>query len=161
MKHPILLLTLVIFFSTSFLIGQETIAVKPKALLIDEFAKSLNSEERSARMDAILIELNNNPNSTAVFVFYCGKTCFYGEFEAHVRGLTKTKLKPRNFDISRFVFVNGGYQKESLVRFWIVPFGAGIPMPESTVKFEDVEFKGIFKPKMVLYECCDFPDDYK
>ena len=128
---------------------------KPEAKLFDELAKNLNSEERSARIDALLSELSNNPNSKAVVVFYCGKKCYYGEFEAHIRGIKKMKLDARNFDSSRFVFIQGGYRNESLIQLWVVPDGAGLPLPKSDIKFEDVKFKRKFKTKMIPYDCCD------
>jgi hypothetical protein len=134
--------------------GKTKAASVPKAELIDELDKGLNSEDRSARIDNLLIKLQNDPNSKAAVVFYCGKECYYGEFEAHIRGIKIMKLDARKFDSSRFVFIYGGYRTESSVQLWVVPNGAGLPLPESDIKFEDVKFKGKYKYKMITYDCC-------
>jgi hypothetical protein len=134
--------------------NESIVAETPKAELIDELAKGLNSESRSARIDYLLIHLQNNPDSKAAVVFYCGKECYYGEFEAHIRGIKIMKLDVRKFDSSRFVFIYGGYRNESSVEIWVVPTGAGLPLPKSDIKFEDVKFKGKFKYKMIAYDCC-------
>ncbi len=131
----------------------------PTAKLFDEFLNTIGSEDRSARIDALLSELQNNPNSKTVVLFYCGKECYYGEFEAHIRGI-KLKLNFRGFDSSKFIFIYGGYRIKSEMQFWVVPKDGGLPLPESTIEFEDVKFKGTFKGKSKLkfipYDCCDY-----
>ncbi len=128
---------------------------QPKARLYDEWSKHLNSEDRSARFDGLMNDVIAKPGSKAIIVFYCGKKCYYGKFEAHVRGIIKMKLDDWEIDRKRIVFIHGGYRKESMIRVWIVPNGAGLPLPEPTVKFEDVKFKGKYKHKMVAYDCCE------
>ncbi len=165
MKKLLLLSLLVFAFSSQSTFAQndeETEDVKtpsPQAYLFDEFPETIQSEDRSARIDGVINELQNNPQSKVAIVFYCGKECLYGEFEAHIRGI-KMKLNNRGANSDKFVFIHGGYRKESLIRVWIVPKNADLPLPESTIKFEDVKFKetfkGKFKLKFIAYDCCDY-----
>lgn len=158
MKNLICLLILLFVFLSQSIFAQTDaeifIVESPKAELVDELPKNANSEDRSARIDNLLVTLQNTPHSKAAVVFYCGKECFYGEFEAHIRGIKIMKLDARKFDSNRFVFIYGGYKRESSVQFWVVPEGGGLPLPESEIKFEDVKFKGKYKIKMIAYDCC-------
>ena len=155
-KLIVLIFTIFIFSQVIFaqIDSQSEVDKTSKAELIDELPKGANSEDRSAKIDYLIIQLQDNPNSKAAVVFYCGKECYYGEFEAHIRGIKKMKLEVRKFDSSRFVFIYGGYRTESSIQLWIVPSDAGLPLPESDIKFEDVKFKGKFKYKMIAYDCC-------
>ncbi len=160
MKKTVGILVFLLIFLIQGIFAQEkkdevAAEKKPQALKFDQLPKGLNSEERSARIDYLISELQNYPNSKAAVLFYCGKTCFYGEFEAHIRGIVKMKLNPRKFDTNRFVFIHAGYSNESYIQLWIIPDGADLPLPEPTIKFEDVKFKGLFKWKIVSYDCCE------
>ncbi len=112
-----------------------------------------NSEMGSLRIDNFLYEVNKDKNSKGVLVLFCGKTCQYGEVEAHIRGI-KFKLKFRGVNTNDYPILIGGYREETSVEFWIVPENACLPIPKSTVNIEDVKFKGAFKRKIVPYECC-------
>ena len=77
------LIPVVILFSASVLFGQESI---PTPRLFDQFSK-VTAEDRSARFDNLFVELQNDPNAQGFVFIYCGKTCRYGEVEAHFRGI--------------------------------------------------------------------------
>ncbi|MGI8669386.1 MAG: hypothetical protein ACR2J3_05980 [Aridibacter sp.] len=158
MKKALFISVLLLIVSCQCIFAQtdseSIVAETSKAELIDELPNGTTSEERSARIDNLLIHLQSDPNSKAAVVFYCGKECYYGEFEAHIRGIKLMKLDARKYDSSRFVFIYGGYRSESSVELWVVPSGAGLPLPKSDIKFEDVKFKGKFKYKMIAYDCC-------
>lgn len=127
---------------------------RPAAQLLDEWSKSMGSEDRSARYDGFMNMVLADPGNKAVFVFYCGKECYYGEFEAHIRGIVTMKLDDWKIDRDRIVFIQGGYRDETVIRVWVVPQGADFPTPEPTVKFEDVKFKGVYKKTIEVYDCC-------
>lgn len=155
------LLAITLVFSTQTVLSQFVKTSKnkpaPIAELIDEFPGNSNSEDKSARTDNLMIRLHNKPGSKGVVIFYCGKKCYYGEYEAQVRGMIKTKLIPRGYDSRSLIFINGGYSEKSRIQFWLVPKGAGLPVPKSDIKFEDVKFKGKAKHKMFAWDCCDIP----
>lgn len=158
MKTRSFLLTLILLLggavqAASAQTTDESTAVEcPEAVLIEEFGNRSTSEERSARVDRLMTMLMNLPDSTGVMVFYCGQTCHYGEFEAHLRGFS-AKLKLKMFPADRISVLFGGYRKEGATQFWVVPPGAGLPVPRSELSVEEVNFKGKYK-KAEMYECC-------
>ena len=94
----------------------------PEPVLIDEIG-TLQTENLRHRMDQFLVELKNDPGSTGYVVFY-GKERQIKKakeiFDAHI--------KYREFNMDRFVFVNGEKEKNLRIRLWRVPAGA---LPES------------------------------
>jgi hypothetical protein len=126
---------------------------KPQAKLIEKLDKETNSEVRSLIMDVLLNGIIQNPSNKGAIVVYCGKSCQYGEIDAHIRGI-KNNMLFRNFPINRFFVINGGYKEKQVTEFWLIPENACPPLPESDIKIEDVKFKGKFKSDVVPYYCC-------
>lgn len=136
--------------------GRDTLVVKPRTLLIDQFG-ILNSEERSARFDLLFSEIGNKPGSTAYIVLFCGKKCQYGEIEAHVRGI-EIKIALRRFNRSKLAIVNGGYRDKFDTELWLVENGAAPPDVKPTVNIKYVTFSGTTRKTFEYYDCCD---DYR
>jgi hypothetical protein len=101
---------------------------KPKAVLLDEFGKFC-SEEFSARLDAYISELFNNPTSAGYIVFYGEKTLPEAKNQ-HYSNATKYLTRFRRIDMSRIMILRGENRNEMLTQFWIVPVGAIPPKPE-------------------------------
>ncbi len=90
----------------------------PDPMLIDEFG-NIGYEDIYARIDAFLVELQNNPSSQGYIVNY-GKQKNIRNREKFIRN----HINQRKFDFSRITFVNGGKEKEIRTRVWVVPSGA-------------------------------------
>lgn len=135
------------FLGSVFVYTQE----KPKALLIDSFAYS-NSEGGSARIDNFRIQLDQSPQDGGLVIVYGGKISKKGEIEAHIRGI-KQAFALKRIDHERSPVIDGGYREKMTVEFWIIPPGAEIPLPSSTVDAKKVRFKGVSR-KVIPYECC-------
>ena len=130
------------------------------AIMIDAFG-TLTAEHRSARLDAFLQDLSQNPGSVGYVFLYCGKRCRYGEIEAHQRGI-EIKIALRNFDRSRLVVLNAGFRDEFSTELWLVPQGIGAPRPKSTVNIRFVEFSKSTGRTFEAYDCCDdFSETWK
>lgn len=124
----------------------------PKAKLIESYS-SFKSDEASMIIDSLKVKVDDHPNSKGFIIVYCGRICQYGEIEAHLRGITLS-LRFKGIDTNRFAVISGGFQEKTATEFWYVPENACPPMPNSTVNFKDVKFKGDYKKKIVEYECC-------
>lgn len=144
------LILVVLLISASALYGQEAI---PTPRLFDQFGR-VSAEDRSARFDGLLVELQNDPNAKGFVFVYCGKTCRYGEVEAHFRGI-ELKIYGRRFDRSRISVVHGGYRESNEVEIWIQAAGAGAPAAHSTVNIKNVTFTQASKQIIEPYDCCD------
>lgn len=90
----------------------------PDPVLIDEFGK-INDEDFLARMDAFMVELQNNPNDQGYIINY-GSSKNIANREKFLRN----HFNFRRFPLDRFVFVNGGVEKEIRTRLWRIPPGA-------------------------------------
>ncbi len=155
MKIPILIFSFVVFGLQHNVYCQTEPPAKmnrDKPMMVDQFVK-VGSEDRSARLDQLLVELQDNPGSRGVIYFYCGRVCYYGEYEAHVRGILE-KLDNRAFDISRITIMNAGYKNRATTELWRISKNGDFPSPTNGLKFRDVKFKKKgrrFEP----YDCCD------
>jgi hypothetical protein len=90
----------------------------PKARLHDEYG-AITDEDIWARTDALLVELSNDPNTTAYIVIY-GSERQIKKRET----LLRDYVRMRQFDASRIVYVIGGKENKIRTRVWIVPPGA-------------------------------------
>jgi len=127
---------------------------EPKATLVQSGSHG-GSELASLYIDILRNEMRKHPNSKGVFVIYCGKTCKYGEVEAHIRGLN-ISLNGKGWKNSEFAILQGGYREKLTIEYWSVPENACLPIPKSEVDIKDVKFKGTFKGKFVPYDCCEY-----
>ena len=150
-----------IFALSIFVFGQNAAAqeksentVLTKAKLIHEGVYE-TSELASLYIDLLRNEMSKHPNSRGVFIVYCGKTCQYGEVEAHFRGINLS-LQGKGWKRSEFAVINGGYREKFWIQYWAVPEGACLPVPESEIDIKDVKFKGTVKrnKNLVPHDCC-------
>jgi hypothetical protein len=150
-----LVLVLTISFSQN-VFGQEKTEnpspVIPKAKLITSSPYS-NSEVESLSIDLLRNEVNRNFRNRGLIIIYCGKTCQYGEIEAHLRGINLS-LRGKGLKDKQFLVLQGGYREEFGIEYWLMPENACLPIPDSTIDIKDVKFKGTYKRKFVAYDCC-------
>ena len=132
--------------------GKTANNLKTEAKLI-EAGSYQTSEVASLHIDMLRSAMQKSSNSKGLIIVYCGKTCRYGEVEAHLRGINLS-LGFKGVKIEDFIILNGGFREKLTVEYWVIPENACVPIPNSTVKIGDVKFKGTFKEKFVPYECC-------
>jgi hypothetical protein len=149
---------LILFFS--LLLLSQAVFAQDKSKTVNETGAKLvdlyqwvGSDDASARIDNLVNEVQNSPKSKSILFVYCGKSCKYGEVEAHIRGI-KLKLGYRKVDENQFIVLPGGFREKTETEFWLIPENDCPPIPKSTIKIEEIEFKGTFKRKIVPYECC-------
>jgi len=136
--------------------GQNTNADKdpspPKASLIDSF-RWHGGDEANARLDNLMINVQNNPNGRGYIIIYCGKSCFYGEIEAHFTGIRQA-LSHRKHDLDSISLVFGGFREETTTEFWLVPEHACPPVAAPTLGTDKVVFVRSRKKVVRPYWCC-------
>jgi hypothetical protein len=146
--NQILAIGVLVLFAVS-LYGQES---KPIPRLVDSFTIS-TSEERSLFLDLLFSEIEKDPGAVGYITIFCGKTCRYGEVEAHLRGI-EMKINFRGFSRNKIKIINGGFRETFTTELWVVPKGACAPPLNSTLSISQVKFSGTFKSKSVPYDCC-------
>lgn len=102
------------FGSTS---GQET----PKAVLVDEFG-FLQCGDLLARLDAFMVELQNNPSDRGYVLISEAK-----RYPKAFQRIVETSIFTRRFDRERISIVLVGKEMGSEGQFWRVPLGADAP----------------------------------
>lgn len=127
---------------------QSKILDKPQAELIFSF-ENIQNEEGLASIDALVLTTNNIPKAKGLIFFYCGKTCKFGEAEAHILGL-RQRLKYREANEKQIKVIFAGYREKATNETWFIPENACPPIPNSTVNIEDVKLKGNFKRKLFI-----------
>ena len=147
-------LLFLVFGQNNFAQEKGTNKSEQKATLVQSGSYG-NSEVGSAYIDMLRGVMRSDPNNTGVFIIYCGKTCKYGEVEAHMRGLG-ISLKGKGWKSTEYSILQGGYKENFTVEYWVVPQNACLPIPNSTIDIKDVKFKGTFKGKFVPYDCCEY-----
>lgn len=127
----ILFLILILFSSITFSQAQE----KPKVIKIDEFG--LLGGSGKERFQNYAVELANDPLATLTVINYRGFHNSSKELAIQLKKFDRALLFLR-IDRSRVTIVDGGYRKEFISEFWIVPQGAEPPKPSNNVtKFEE------------------------
>ena len=127
--------------------------IRPATKLVDNFG-TLGSEDRSSRFDGLFQELSQNPGTVGFVFLFCGKTCRYGEIEAHLRGI-EIKIALRKFDRSRLVVLHGGFREEFETELWLAADETSAPKPKSTINIRYVTFTKASGRTYEMYDCCD------
>ncbi len=118
----------------------------------DEFG-DINCEDEMARLDSFTLQLQNNPTSKGLIVFYGGRRFRgqlpkQGEAEARAARLKPYLVERRAIPTDQVMVVGWGYQEEWHVQLWIIPQGASIPDREPTIPFKEIKFrKGQVNPR--------------
>ena len=104
-----------------------------KSEKIDEFGK-IGECDLGARLDHLLIKLQNKTDATGYIIFYQGKDVLPAEYETNLdERRARNYITFRNQDPSRLTFIDGGFREEVSTELWLVPNGAEPPMPTDTI----------------------------
>ena len=156
MKPSFLVFITMLFFSVQGILAQNTSDAKTidkqEAKLI-ESSPYQTSEIASLHIDMLRNEMQRSSNSKGLIAIYCGKNCQRGEIEAHLLGIN-IALLGKGVKVKDFIVLQSGFRDKFTVEYWLIPENACLPMPDSTVNTKDVKFKGIYKRKIVYYDCC-------
>ncbi len=125
-----------------------TIVDTPLNKKIDEFGAMNNTEDQYARLDNLSVEMNNDPTSSTVLLFYAGRTSRIGAIEA-LTDQTKKYLITRGIAASRILPINGGFREQGLIEMWLVPANGGIPYATPTVDPSEAKQLPALKPKPI------------
>ena len=91
----------------------------------DEFG-DINCEDEMARLDNFAIQLQNEPNTKGVMIFYGGRR-FRGRLPKRGEAAARAaRLKPylverRGIPSERVIVIDGGYAEEWHVELWVIP----------------------------------------
>ncbi len=97
---------------------------------------SFNNQK--ARLDNLVVELQNDPSARAYIFAYGGRTSRSGLADRLGTRARDYLVGNRGIEPSRIVVVNGGFREEDCVEVWIVPNGAAPPQARPTVPPGDV-----------------------
>jgi len=94
----------------------------------DEFPDIQRNDEK-ARLDNLVIELQNDPTATAYVVVYPGRGSKRGDVQHHASRIVEYLVNSRGLDAHRVVTLVGSPREELFVELWITPQGATPPNP--------------------------------
>ena len=94
----------------------------------DEFPDIQRNDEK-ARLDNLVIEMQNDPKALAYVVIYPGRASKRGEVQHHASRIVDYMVNSRGVDQHRIVTLVGRARNELFVELWITPQGATPPNP--------------------------------
>src|SRR5687767_2273775 len=94
----------------------------------DEFPDIQRNDEK-ARLDNLVIELQNDPTATAYVVIYPGRDSKRGDVQHHASRIVEYMVNSRGIDQRRIVTLVGSARNELFVQLWLTPQGATPPNP--------------------------------
>ena len=100
----------------------------------------------AALIDALYIELNNDPKLRGLIIFYGPRIGTRREVTARITA-AKQLLAFRRFDVSRVTIQTGGFREDQAVELYLVPNGIDFPKPTPTVDEKFVVFTDERKKK--------------
>lgn len=133
--------------------GQTTSIGPENTSRLMETLTAFKGDHSSMVIDLLRNEVLKNPGSHGLLVVYCGRTCKYGEIEAHLRGIALA-FELKGLDPSRYSILVGGYREKTAVEFWFVPKASSYPRINAGIKASEVTYKGNYPRKLVEYDCC-------
>lgn len=172
MKNLISILFLCLAFTAS--------AYSQEARKIDNFSK-IACGEFQMRMDNILAELQNSPDSKIYVLYYGGRyRREYSQWNQESRKYEKLNLKYphpddginwakaiplffenyiprkefRDFVRDKIILINGGYREQTEVDIWIVPKNVKLPEPTLTIDEEFIKFGADKFHRTPNFACC-------
>lgn len=118
-----------------------------RAEMIDAFSNNV-CDEYLMRVDRMLIEATQNPNSTIYVFVYEGKendqlhrkdtrklfSPAIGSARTKIESMSKYIRNVRKASIENIKFVEAGFRENAAVEFWVVPNGVEPPKPTPTLK---------------------------
>lgn len=148
-----------LFLASLFCFLVPVLCFTQEARQIDEFS-DVFCEDYLARMDNLLVNAQENLDSTVYIFVYEGKEKSYkGKLLNPTRGSAKAKIDSmkkyisnvKNFSLENFSFVEAGFRENSTVEFWIV--SKGVEPPKIKPTLDKIKYrKG--KPKGFCIYCC-------
>jgi hypothetical protein len=121
----IILILMILFSSFCICFGQE----KPKAELLGEYGK-VTWEELVARLDNLLYQLDQKPNSTAYLVINNEKVLDNRDrftYELYAKGHLNLESRNSFVDKKRIFVIRAEDRDEFKIQIWLVPEGAEKP----------------------------------
>lgn len=106
---------------------QTTAQNEPKAIFVDELTNIFCTEDNQARLDSLMVELQNRPGSTGYVIGHADRA-IPGRFLKY-QATYKMHVPYRRFDPDRVKFLRGEDLGQMTFRFWVVPEGAEPPTP--------------------------------
>ena len=103
--------------------------------------KNCTFDDQKARLDNLMVELQNDPSARAYIIAYGGRTDPIGQVEVLMKRARDYIVEQRGIDAARIVTVNGGFREDDAVELWIVPSGAAPPQATPTVQAGEVKPK--------------------
>ena len=94
----------------------------------DEFPDIARNDEK-ARLDNFMVELQNDPTSTAYVVVYPERRGRPDAAQMRAKKIVDYMVNSRGLDSSRIVTLIGSPRNEEMVLLWIRPQGAAAPTP--------------------------------
>lgn len=141
---------LLLIFIFSFVFFLNISAQIDQARKIDE-VENTNCDDYRARMDMLLTEVSNSPDSKGYVFIYEGKLkTFAYDKNGKSKGIEyispevgrakeiihyfKNHLSFRNYSANKIVFIEAGFREKYIIEFWIVPAKADLPKPSPDLK---------------------------
>ncbi len=146
-----ILCVFVTLFACQTVFGQKSVQ-ENKAQLIDSF-EWLGGDDGAARLNSLMIEIQGEPHSLGYIIIYCGKSCFFGEIDAHIHGVEQ-ELAFAGYDRQKFVIISGGFREVQTTEFWLVKENDCPPKPKPTIDRKEVKLKKSKKRIYRPYWCC-------
>lgn len=100
--------------------------------------ESCSYDDQKARLDNVVVELQNDPSTSTYLFAYGGRHSRTGVAERLLERAKDYLITKRGIDASRIVVANGGLREEDSLEVWIVPQGAKAPQPRPTLQPQDV-----------------------
>ncbi len=94
----------------------------------DEFPHIARNDEK-ARLDNLVVEMQNDPTASAYVIVYPGRSGRPGEVQKQTTRIVDYLVNSRNIDARRIVTLVGGAREELMVELWISPQGTTPPKP--------------------------------
>jgi len=115
-----------------------TVIKKVEARKLDEYGV-IKPEEENKRLDAFMIELQNDPTAQGFIFAYGGRAGRADDAEKAAAKAENYLVSKRGLDAFRLLIIDGGLREQLTVELWIVPSGADMPEPTPTVKPGDTK----------------------
>jgi hypothetical protein len=120
--------------------------------MFDEFG-DINCEDEMARLDNLAVQVQSDPQTKAVIIFYGGKL-FRGKLPRRGEAAARAaRLKPylverRGIPADRVVVIDGGYAEEWHVDLWVLPKEIANPSTYFSIPADQIQFrKGKVSPR--------------
>jgi hypothetical protein len=133
-------IVILVSLSITLLLARPGLAVDVKSRLFVDVMGS-NWEDAMARMDAYVLQLQQEPDSIGVIIVYGGSYGRRGEPQAWGKCLQDYVVNRRGIDANRIILLHGGYRETLTAEMWITVSKEYIPKPGMTIDPKRVKFR--------------------